>query len=235
MSLSISSLSVSYGNIRALWEVSIEVEKGEIVALLGANGAGKSSLLRSIIGLVRPREGSIIFDGQEIKGLSPHAIVRKGIAYVPEGRRLFAAMSVEENLRMGAPRLCDDLVERLKAVYSVFPVLKERKSQQAGTLSGGEQQMTAIGRALMAKPRMLLLDELSFGLSPKIFERVLDAVQEANLSGLSILMAEQNSERALEVSARSYVLENGRVAIGGKSSELSKDPRIREAYLGVAE
>lgn len=235
MSLTVDSLSASYENIQVLWDVSIHVEEGEIVALLGANGAGKSTLLRSIIGLVKFRDGEVEFNGQSLKGMRPHNIVQRGIAFVAEGRRLFGAMSVEENLRMGAPRNCKDLEQRKDLVYSLFPTLDERKRQHAATLSGGEQQMVAIGRALMTKPKMLLLDELSFGLSPKMFERVLGAVEEANHSGVSILMAEQNAERALEVSARSYVMENGRISRYGKSKDLINDPKIRVAYLGVAD
>ncbi len=235
MSLAVDSLSASYENIQVLWDVSIHVEEGEIVALLGANGAGKSTLLRSIIGLVKFRHGEVEFNGQSLKGMRPHNIVQRGMAFVAEGRRLFGAMSVEENLRMGAPRNCDDLKQRMDLVYSLFPILEERKRQHASTLSGGEQQMVAIGRALMTRPKMLLLDELSFGLSPKMFERVLGAVEEANHSGVSILMAEQNSERALEVSARSYIMENGRISSYGKSKDLINDPKIRVAYLGVTD
>lgn len=235
MSLAVDSLSASYENIQVLWDVSIHVEEGEIVALLGANGAGKSTLLRSIMGLVKFRHGEVEFNGQSLKGMRPHNIVQRGMSFVAEGRRLFGAMSVEENLRMGAPRNCDDLKQRMDLVYSLFPLLEERKRQHASTLSGGEQQMVAIGRALMTRPKMLLLDELSFGLSPKMFERVLGAVEEANHSGVSILMAEQNSERALEVSARSYVMENGRISSYGKSKDLINDPKIRVAYLGVTD
>ncbi|MDH2900085.1 MAG: ABC transporter ATP-binding protein [archaeon] len=235
MLLSVESLSASYGNIRVLWDVSIKVEKGEIVALLGANGAGKSTLLRCIMGLVRFHDGDVVFDSQSIKRVRPHAIVQRGIAYVAEGRRLFGAMTVEDNLRMGAPRKCDDLKARMDLVYSLFPALSERKEQNAATLSGGEQQMVAIGRALTTKPKMLLLDELSFGLAPKMFERVLKSIQEANLLGVSILMAEQNSERALQFSSRAYIMENGRISVEGKSQDLINDPRVKEAYLGLAD
>ncbi len=233
--LTISSLSSSYGNIQVLWTVSMKVQDSEIVALLGANGAGKSTLLRSVMGLVKFSEGNILFDGKSLRGLRPHNVVQRGIAYVAEGRRLFGGMSIEENLRMGAPRKCDDLHARMNTVYSLFPALKERKNQHAATLSGGEQQMVAIGRALMTRPKMLLLDELSFGLSPKVFERVLEAVKEANQSGVSILMAEQNSERALEFSSRAYIMENGRIVAEGRSQELINNPRVKEAYLGVAD
>jgi branched-chain amino acid transport system ATP-binding protein len=235
MSLSVNSISAYYGNIRVLWEVSLHVSKGEIVALLGANGAGKSTLLRSIMGLVRFRGGDILFEDKSIKGMRPHKVVEKGIGYVSEGRRLFGTMSVEENLRLGAPRNCEDLSSRMETAYGLFPVLRERKNQRSATLSGGEQQMVAIARSLMARPKLLLLDELSFGLSPKMFERVLIAIEQANLSGVTILMAEQNTERALEVSSRAYVIENGRKVAEGASKELIDDPKLREAYIGLAE
>ena len=218
-----------------MWDVSLHVDKGEVVSLIGANGAGKSTLLKSIMAIIRYRNGSIVFEGQSLKGLYPHQVVARGIAYVPEGRRLFPSMSVEENLRMGAPRKCGDLDSRLDSVFSLFPAVNARKKQSASTLSGGEQQMVAIGRALMTKPRMLLLDELSFGLSPKVFERVLDAIEETNHLGVSILLAEQNSERALEVSKRAYIMENGRISSEGKSQELINDSRVREAYLGIVD
>lgn len=213
----------------------MRVDRHEIVSLIGANGAGKSTLLRSIMGIVKIRSGTVSFEDELLNGKRPHEVVKRGIAYVAEGRRLFGGMSVEENLRMGAPRICEDLEARMEFVYSLFPSIKSRKAQHAGTLSGGEQQMVAIGRALMTKPKMLLLDELSFGLSPKVFERVLEAIQEANSSGVSILLAEQNSERALEISTRAYILENGRISGQGRSEELSKDPAVKEAYLGLTE
>lgn len=228
-------MSTSYANLQVLWDVSLHVDKGEVVSLIGANGAGKSTLLKSIMAIIRYRNGSIVFEGQSLKGLYPHQVVARGIAYVPEGRRLFPSMSVEENLRMGAPRKCEDLDSRLDSVFSLFPAVNARKKQSASTLSGGEQQMVAIGRALMTKPRMLLLDELSFGLSPKVFERVLDAIEETNHLGVSILLAEQNSERALEVSKRAYIMENGRISSEGKSQELINDSRVREAYLGIVD
>jgi branched-chain amino acid transport system ATP-binding protein len=228
-------LSASYANLQVLWDVSLHVDKGEIVSLIGANGAGKSTLLKSIMAIIRYRNGSIVFEGQSLKGLYPHEVVARGVAYVPEGRRLFPSMSVEENLRIGAPRKCEDLGARLDYVFSLFPAINARKKQYASTLSGGEQQMVAIGRALMTKPRMLLLDELSFGLSPKVFERVLDAIEETNHLGVSILLAEQNSERALEVSKRAYIMENGRISSEGTSQELMNDSKVREAYLGIAD
>jgi branched-chain amino acid transport system ATP-binding protein len=233
MALTVESLSVAYGNIGALWDASLAVEGGEIVSIIGANGAGKSTLLKAIMGLVRPRGGSIAFGGKDLERLRPHEIVSLGVAYVPEGRRLFPGMSVEENLRMSTPRRCPDLAQRMREVFDLFPTLLERKSQVAGTLSGGEQQMVAIGRAMMAKPRLLLLDEPSFGLSPIAYEKVLTAIGEINGTGVGILLAEQNSERALEISQRSYVLENGRVSSSGRSADLMDDPAIKVAYLGL--
>lgn len=234
MSLKVEALSVSYGNIRALWDVSIEVGKGEIISLIGSNGAGKSTLLKSIMGLVKTQSGNVTFEGKLLSKVRTHSIVSMGISYVPEGRRLFPRLSVEENLRMGAPRKCPDLEKRIGEFSELFPGMKERMSQNASTLSGGEQQMVAIGRAMMAKPKILLLDELSFGLAPIVFERVLSAIESINLMGVSILLSEQNSERALEVSKRSYVLENGRIVAKGESNELMDDPLVRAAYLGAA-
>ena len=235
MILQVNDLNAAYGKIQVLWNVSLGIETSEIVSLIGANGAGKSTLLKSIIGVVKPRSGSILFQGSPIGGRRPHSVVGSGISYVPEGRRLFPIMNVKENLRMGAPRSCTDLEQRIERVYALFPILEDRRKQAAGTLSGGEQQMVAIGRALMSNPKLLLLDELSFGLSPVMFERVLTAIQAIRESKVSILMAEQNSERALEISERSYVMENGRIEFEGKSSELIGDNRIRAAYLGIAE
>jgi len=231
--LSVDSVSVSYGNIRALWDVSIRAEAGEVVSIIGANGAGKSTLLKSIIGVVRPQGGEILFEGTRVTGVAPHSLVARGVSYVPEGRRLFPEMTVRENLRMGAPRSCPDISERLKSVHDLFPALEERRTQLVMTLSGGEQQMVAIGRALMAKPKMLLLDEPSFGLSPIAFEKVIGAIEKINREGVAVLLAEQSSERAMEISDRTYVLENGRVAGSGTSDELLHSPMVRAAYLGV--
>jgi branched-chain amino acid transport system ATP-binding protein len=232
--LKVSEIEAAYGRIQVLWGVSLEVMEKEIVSLIGANGAGKSTLLKSIIGVVRPKSGDIRFRNISLLGMKPHEVVSLGVSYVPEGRRLFPTMNVRENLRMGAPRRCPDIDKRLKKVFSLFPVLEDRKKQAAGTLSGGEQQMVAIGRAMMSEPKLLLLDELSFGLSPLMFERVLAAIESIRDSGVSILMAEQNSERALEVSERTYVMENGRIELSGNSAELMDNAKIREAYLGVA-
>jgi branched-chain amino acid transport system ATP-binding protein len=235
MILEINNLSAAYGQLQVLWGISLEVSEKEMVTLIGANGAGKSTLLKSVIGVVKPLEGTILYKGESVLGKPPHRLVRAGISYVPEGRRLFPTMNVKENLRMGAERNCPNIEERMQKVCTLFPALNERKSQAAGTLSGGEQQMVAIGRAMMSEPKLLLLDELSFGLSPIMFERVLSAIETIRDSGVSILLAEQNAVRALEVSDRAYVMENGRVALSGKSTELMDDQKVRDAYLGVAE
>lgn len=235
MTLHVSKLTASYGKIQVLWDVSIEVLDREIVSLIGANGAGKSTLLKSIMGIVRPMGGSIVYNGNSLIAMRPHSAVQRGVAYVPEGRRLFPEMNVMENIRIGAPRICRDLNTRFERIYSLFPVLKDRKNQQSSTLSGGEQQMVAIGRALMSNPTLLLLDELSFGLSPIMFENVLYTIETIRDAGVSVLMAEQNSERALEVSDRTYVMENGRIEMSGVSNQLIDDSRVRQAYLGVGE
>ncbi len=233
MALAVESVSVSYGNIGALWDTSVAVEDGEIVSIIGANGAGKSTLLKAVMGLVRINSGRIEFDGRYTDGLRPHEVVSMGIAYVPEGRRLFPNMTVEENLRLSTPRKCPDLDSRMEQVFGLFPVLGQRRSQEAGTMSGGEQQMVAIGRALMARPKLLLLDEPSLGLSPLAYEKVLTAIMEINQKGVGIILAEQNYGSALEISRRCYVLENGHVAKAGRSSDLANDPDIRVAYLGL--
>ena len=235
MTLNVVNVAASYGKIQVLWNVSIDVSDKEIVSLIGANGAGKSTLLKSIIGMVRPTSGTITYNGRSLVGMRPHSVVQSGVAYVPEGRRLFPEMNVKENIRMGAPRSCKDLDSRFEKVYALFPVLRDRKNQQSSTLSGGEQQMVAISRALMSKPTLLLLDELSFGLSPIMFENVLYAIESIRDTGVSVLMSEQNSERALEVSDRAYVMENGRIEMKGLSNQLMDDSRVRQAYLGVGE
>jgi branched-chain amino acid transport system ATP-binding protein len=237
LSLIVEDVSISYGKIQAIWGVSLEVGKGEIVSLIGANGAGKSTLLRSIIGIVQVNRGKIQFEGNPLLHKRPHVRVHDGISYVPEGRRLFSSMTVKENLLMGKKKGKTEpgsFSKQLGRVYDLFPVLKERESQFAGNLSGGEQQMLAIGRAFMSEPKLMLLDELSFGLAPLTFERVLEAIIEINKQGVSILLAEQNAERALDVSSRSYVLENGRIVLHGVSKELIDSPKIKEAYLGIA-
>jgi branched-chain amino acid transport system ATP-binding protein len=232
--LEIDGVHVYYGAIHALKGVSLNVREGEIVTLIGANGAGKSTTLRAINGLNRPRQGTIRFQGREISGSPPHAIVKSGIAQSPEGRRLFPRMSVTENLEMGAFQRTDrqNFREDMDRVFKLFPRLEERRSQKAGTLSGGEQQMCAIGRALMARPKLLLLDEPSMGLAPIFVERIFETIVEVNKQGTPVLLVEQNALMALEVANRGYVMETGRIAIEGPSSELKTNEQVRMTYLG---
>lgn len=230
--LSVDSLSAYHGNVRALWDVSLKVEEGETVALLGANGAGKSTLLRSIMGLVRPSSGSVKLRGEEISSRRPHEIVSRGVSFVPEGRRLFPAMTADENLAVAVPRGCRDAEQRMAEVYSTFPSLTEKRSLQAGTLSGGEQQMIAIGRAMMTKPALLVVDEPSLGLSPAATGRTLKALRGLADEGTSVLLAEQNLDLALSASDRAYVFENGHIAMSGASATLVNDPHVQGAYLG---
>jgi len=233
--LEIEDLSVAYGQRRALDGVSLSVREGEIVTLLGANGSGKSTTLRAISGLVRPRRGRIIYRGRDLAAASPDSIVAAGIGHVPEGRDIFGEFSVRENLLVGAhttPRRQVDA--RLAEAYASFPVLRERQAQRAATLSGGEQQMLAIARALMARPRVLLLDEPSLGLAPRLVIEIFRVIERINRDGVTVLLVEQNARRALALAGRGYVLEIGRVAVSGPSAELAADPRIRAAYLGMA-
>ena len=234
MLLEVKNLIVNYGKIRAISDVSLTVGTGEIVALVGANGAGKSSILRTISLLIRPSGGRIVFDGQEIQTLSGFQVARKGVGHVPEGRRVVPHFTVEENLRTGTFCVADKAIvsKRLEEVYTYFPILKARQKQRSGTLSGGEQQMLAIGRALMMGPRLLLLDEPSLGLAPRIIEDIYKIIKKINLNGTAILLVEQNVYEALSISARACVLENGRIALEGASSELVNDPRVKEGYLG---
>ncbi len=221
-----------YGNIHAVRGVSIRVEEGEVVTLIGSNGAGKTTTLRSIHGILPPREGKVIFDGEEIQGLPSHDMIGKGIAQSPEGRRIFSRMTVLENLEMGAYHRSDDIRDDLERVFDLFPRLKERAKQEAGTMSGGEQQMLAIGRALMSRPKLLLLDEPSMGLSPVLVERIFQIVEEINSQGTTILLVEQNANIALEVATRGYVLETGSIVNANTAAKLREDPKVREAYLG---
>ncbi len=233
--LEIENLVVSYGHIEALKGISLRVEAGEIVSIVGANGAGKTTLLSAISGLLRPREGDIRWLGQSITRVAVEALVGQGISHCPEGRRIFPGLTVMENLLTGAsarPRGAD-LKADLDLIFELFPRLAERRTQGGWSMSGGEQQMLAIGRALMSKPKLLMLDEPSLGLAPIIVEQVFDRVQELNRkTGLSILLVEQNAAMALEISARAYVLETGRVTLSGDAAVLADDPRIQEAYLG---
>jgi branched-chain amino acid transport system ATP-binding protein len=232
--LELQDVHTYYGSIQALKGITIDVHEGEIVTLIGANGAGKSTTLRSINGLSRPRRGTINFRGEDITSASPHRIVQMGIAQSPEGRRLFPRMSVLENLEMGAFQRTDkaNFPEDLERVYTLFPRLAERKSQHAGTLSGGEQQMCAIGRALMARPKLLMLDEPSMGLAPIFVERIFDIVREINQQGTTILLVEQNALMALDVANRGYVLETGKVALADSAKALRENEQVRKTYLG---
>jgi branched-chain amino acid transport system ATP-binding protein len=232
--LEIDDIHLYYGAIHALKGVSLKVEEGEIVTLIGANGAGKSSTLRAINGINRPREGRIRFKGEDITDRSSHRIVKGGIAQSPEGRRLFPRMSVTENLEMGAFQRTDKqyFAEDMERVFELFPRLKERRTQKAGTMSGGEQQMCAIGRALMARPKLLLLDEPSMGLAPIFVERIFETVVEVNRQGTPVLLVEQNALMALDVARRGYVMETGRIALEGAASDLKTNEQVRKTYLG---
>ncbi|HEY7633169.1 MAG TPA: ABC transporter ATP-binding protein [Thermoleophilaceae bacterium] len=232
--LEVHDLHTYYGNIAALKGISLEVNDGEVVTLIGSNGAGKTTTLRSISGLTPPREGTIKFDGEEIGETPPQEIVRLGISQAPEGRRCFARMTVRENLELGAFLRRDERITGdLDRVYDLFPRLKERQKQKAGTMSGGEQQMLAIGRALMSNPRLLLLDEPAMGLAPVLVERIYETIAEINRQGTTILLVEQNATFALDVSKRGYVLETGTVALTDDSEALRTNPEVQRAYLGV--
>jgi len=232
--LEVKDLVVSYGAIRALHGISFYVDEGEIVTLIGANGAGKSTTLRTISGLLPVDRGQIIYDGQDITGAEASEIVLRRVVQVPEGRRIFAPLTVLENLEMGAFTIRDKQVvqESLERVFTLFPRLKERLAQQGGTLSGGEQQMLAVARALMAKPRLLLMDEPSMGLAPILVEEIFDIIREINQAGVTILLVEQNAHMALSVANRGYVLETGGIDLQGSAHDLAENPRVREAYLG---
>jgi branched-chain amino acid transport system ATP-binding protein len=233
--LVVDDIHTFYGSIEALKGISLEVNEGEIVTLIGANGAGKSTTLRSISGIVPPRTGRIVFNGAEIQGLPGHTVAEIGIAQSPEGRRIFSRMTVLENLEMGAftRRDAKGIREDLDRVYTLFPRLKERERQKGGTMSGGEQQMLAIGRAMMAQPKLLLLDEPSLGLAPVIVDRIYEVVREINAQGTTIVLVEQNANYALEVSKRAYVLETGAIALADDSDRLRDNPDVQKAYLGA--
>ena len=231
--LSVNDIHVYYGSIHAVKGVSFEVNEGEIVTLIGANGAGKSTVLNTVSGLLHPRSGSIAFAGSDLKGVPAHKMVARGLAQVPEGRRVFLQMTVEENLEMGAFTQSNSTIEPgLADVYERFPRLKERRRQVAGTLSGGEQQMLAMGRALMSKPSLLMLDEPSMGLAPILVEQIFDIIRDLNKQGSTILLVEQNAQMALSVAHRGYVLETGKVVTTGTGAELLKDEAVKKAYLG---
>jgi branched-chain amino acid transport system ATP-binding protein len=232
--LQLTEVHAHYGAIHALRGVSLGVKRGEIVTLIGANGAGKSSTLMAVSGLLRPTSGRIIFDDEDLTHLPPHAIVRRGISHVPEGRRIFSALTVLENLEMGAYSRTDaaQIRQDLDRVFQLFPLLKERRSQAGGTLSGGEQQMLAIGRALMAHPRLLLMDEPSLGLAPKIVETIFQVIREINAQSTTILLVEQNAHMALRVAAMGYVMEVGRIVLADQADRLMSNSDVRSAYLG---
>lgn len=232
--LRIADLNVYYGAIHALKGISLEVHQGEIVTLIGANGAGKSTTLRTISGLIAPKSGAVDFEGQGIAGLGAHDIVRRGISQVPEGRRIFADMTVLENLELGAfiRNDKDGIASDMEMVFTRFPRLKERISQQAGTLSGGEQQMLAMGRALMSRPRLLLLDEPSMGLAPLLIKEIFSIIVDINKAGTTILLVEQNANMALSIASRAYVLETGRITLSGSAKDLAASEEVRKAYLG---
>ncbi len=232
--LEVKNLNVSYGGIKAVKDISFTVEAGEIVTLIGANGAGKSSTLRSIVGLVKPESGEITFGEKAIASLPTDQIVGEGITLVPEGRRVFSDLTVLENLKIGAYMRKDPLEEDIKWVYDLFPRLKERSWQLAGTLSGGEQQMLAIGRALMSRPKLIMMDEPSLGLAPIIVQGVFEIIREINKQGMTILLVEQNANMALKAAHRAYVMETGRITMSGTGKELSENEEVKAAYLGKA-
>jgi len=233
--LSVENVKVSYGKIEALKGVSIDVKKGEIVALLGANGSGKSSLLNSIMGFVKAKEGKIIFEGENITKKSVWDRARIGIGIVPEGGRIFRSMTVKENLEMGAFLVKDrkEILERMRKVFDIFPRLAERQKQLAMTLSGGEKQMLAIGRTLMMNPKLILVDEISLGLMPKLVDEIFEILKDLRKMGITILLSEQNTKKALEISERAYILQNGLIVKEGKSKDLMKDEEVKKAYLGL--
>ncbi len=232
--LEIQELNVKYDTIRVVHNISMKIRQGELVALIGANGAGKTTILKTISGLIRAESGRIFFEGKEITKMPSHAIVAGGIVQVPEGRQIFSKMTIEENLKLGAFLQKDKALikERLERTFRLFPVLKQRLSQTAGTLSGGEQQMLAIGRALLGNPKLLLLDEPSMGLSPLLTQQVFGVLEVLKKEGITMLLVEQNAYDALEISDRTYILETGVIAMEGKSSQLIEDPKVKAAYLG---
>ena len=232
--LKVNNINVYYGSIHAVKDVSFEVNQGEVVTLIGANGAGKSTILQTVSGLLRSKTGSVEFLGENLGNVPPHKVVNKGLAHVPEGRRVFLQMTVEENLEMGAyTRPAIEIADSIADVYERFPRLKERRKQIAGTLSGGEQQMLAMGRALMSKPQLLMLDEPSMGLAPLLIEQIFDIIKELHAAGTTILLVEQNAQMALSVADRGYVLETGRIVSTGTGADLLNDDSVKKAYLGA--
>ena len=233
--LEIRDLEVNYGAINAIKKISFDVNQGEVIALIGANGAGKTTTLQTITGLIAPKHGEILFEGQDITKVPAHKIVSMGMAHVPEGRRVFAQLSVLDNLKLGAFTRKDkeEIEETLLRVYKRFPRLEERKNQMAGTLSGGEQQMLAMGRAMMSKPKLLMLDEPSMGLAPLLVEEIFEIIKELNAAGTTILLVEQNAQMALSIANRGYVLETGKITMDGDARALLTDERVQKAYLGA--
>ncbi|MEW6426164.1 MAG: ABC transporter ATP-binding protein [Bacillota bacterium] len=233
--LKVENIDVFYGDVQVLWDASFEVKEGEMLALLGANGAGKTTILNAISGLLRPRNGKIHFLRKDITKIPAYKVAELGIAHVPEGRRLFPEMTVKENLEMGSlpPEAKKKRKETMEWVFSLFPILKERQNQEAGTLSGGQQQMLAIGRGLMALPKLLMLDEPSLGLAPVLVSQVFEIVQDINKKGITVLLVEQNVMHVLNICTRAYVLENGRIVLQGSGSELLNNQHVKEAYLGI--
>jgi branched-chain amino acid transport system ATP-binding protein len=232
--LKLDDVHVAYGGIKAVKGISIDVNAGELVTLIGANGAGKTTTLKSIVGLLQPASGRIVYDGQDIAGVASHLIAQRGLSLVPEGRGVFPGLTIEENMRMGAYHRRDKqgIADDLDKAFARFPRLKERAKQTAGTLSGGEQQMLAISRALMSRPKLLLLDEPSMGLAPIMVQKIFEVVREVAASGVTILLIEQNAKLALQVSHRAYVMDGGLITLSGESKSLLSDPNVREAYLG---
>ena len=232
--LHVEDLNVYYGSIHAVKGISFDVEEGEIVTLIGANGAGKSTTLNTVAGLLKPREGKVEFEGESLLGIPPHKIVSRGMALCPEGRRVFLQMSVRDNLEMGAFTRADsaEVADSLEMVFERFPRLKEREGQSAGTLSGGEQQMLAMGRALMSKPRLLMLDEPSMGLAPILVQEIFNIIKALHDAGTTVLLVEQNARMALSIADRAYVLETGKVSMSGNAADLANDERVKQAYLG---
>lgn len=233
--LEVHQIDAYYGNIQALKGVSLEVEQGEIVSLIGGNGAGKTTTLRTISGLINPTSGSVLLDGEDLRHYRPHELVAKGVAMVPEGRGIFAKLTVAENLEMGAFHRNDntEIAKDLQWAYELFPRLNERRTQLAGTMSGGEQQMVAMARALMSRPSLLLLDEPSMGLAPVLVETIFDTIQEINATGTTVLLVEQNAHMALQIAHRGYVLQTGSIVLSSSAEELQKDPTVQKAYLGI--
>ena len=232
--LRVEDLNVYYGSIHAVKGISFDVEEGEIVTLIGANGAGKSTTLNTVAGLLKPREGKVEFEGESLLGIPPHKIVSRGMALCPEGRRVFLQMSVRDNLEMGAFTRTNsaEVADSLEMVFERFPRLKEREGQSAGTLSGGEQQMLAMGRALMSKPRLLMLDEPSMGLAPILVQEIFNIIKALHDAGTTVLLVEQNARMALSIADRAYVLETGKVSMSGNAADLANDERVKQAYLG---